>query len=290
MKAVSRLIAVTALAIVSTPALVHAACSKDADCKGDRICSDEGKCVAPDATPARPQPKAKEKEKAKAKEKEPPPPKPRSRYADDDDDARPAPSRRETGPNREGMFGVTAGVGAPFTIVGAGLTYQWTWWFEVGMTFGYGSSSASGSSDTSVGTVTASATASEWSVMSRFRFWLMHGNHAPIIELGEGTTWYSLDTTARSVGTLDSMTYSRSGSPAFTYLGAGYGYRADGWFRLTATLGVILPDTNLGDSTVTSTGSFTDADRASFRSALDGVTNDFGKAHIYGELAIGAMF
>jgi len=35
------------LAVVLAHGVVRAACSKDSDCKGDRVCSDEGKCVAP---------------------------------------------------------------------------------------------------------------------------------------------------------------------------------------------------------------------------------------------------
>lgn len=125
--------------------------------------------------------------------------------------------------------------------------------------------------------------------MGRARFWLMHGNHAPIIEVGEGITSYSLSATGSDLFG-NSLTYTRKGSPAFTFLGAGYGYRADGWFRFTATLGVVMPDTTLGDSTVSSTGSFTDADRASFKSAMDGATDGITKVQVYGELSVGALF
>jgi hypothetical protein len=271
--------------------LVHgsarAACSKDADCKGDRICSDEGKCVAPGDD--KPKPKAKPKAKEKEPTREEPKAKPKSRYADDDDDDKPV-RRRTSGPDpNDEKFGIEAGIGAPYTIIGASFGWQWKWWYEAVFTVGYGSSSASGSTDTSSGIVNASARASEFTVMGRARFWLMHGNHAPIIEVGEGITSYTLSTTAS--GTFgDSLSYTRKGSPAFTFLGVGYGYRADSWFRFTATLGVLLPDASLGDSSVTSTGSFTDADRTSFKYAMDGATDGITKVQVYGELSVGALF
>ncbi len=277
-----------ALALVAVRGTASAGCSKDSDCKGDRVCSDEGKCVAPDDDN---KPRTKPKAKTKEPTREEPKAKPKSRYSDDDDDDNNKPVRRRTSgpdPNEE-KIGIEAGIGAPFTIIGVSFGYQWKWWYEGIITLGYGSSSASGSTDTSSGIINASARASELTFMGRARFWLMHGNHAPIIEVGEGISSYNLSTTAS--GTFgDSLSYTRKGSPAFTFIGAGYGYRADGWFRFTATLGAVLPDTTLGDSTVSSTGSFTDADRTSFKYAMDSATDGITKVQIYGELSVGALF
>jgi hypothetical protein len=81
-----------ALALVAVRGSANAACSKDSDCKGDRICSDDGKCVAPDDVTTKPKSKPAEKRATKPDDDADDravtskPRKPRARRDDDEDD------------------------------------------------------------------------------------------------------------------------------------------------------------------------------------------------------------
>jgi hypothetical protein len=98
---------------------------------------------------------------------------------------------------------------------------------------------------------------------------------------GTGTSTYNLG---------DSVDYKRSGTPLVGNIGAGYGFRSNSMFRVSAIIGVILHSRNLNDGSVTSTGSFTATDREDLRVQLDNVGNDLTKPRPYLEGSFGFLF
>jgi hypothetical protein len=116
--------------------------------------------------------------------------------------------------------------------------------------------------------------------------------HSVVLDSGLGFTHYAISANGRgllSLNSADSIDYRRNGAPLIGNLGVGYGFRSDSVFRLAIILGALIPITKLGDGTVTSTGSFTEVDRANMRSELDSITNT-SRVHAYLEAAFGFLF
>jgi outer membrane protein OmpA-like peptidoglycan-associated protein len=123
------------------------------------------------------------------------------------------------------LLGVAASALGPNAILGAAFAFQppGVCWFEGQLGLGY-----------NYGTVaTARVTAEEHGVpiLARGRFWFFD-RHSLVLDAGVGTTVYDVEANGGD--------YSRVGALFLGSIGAGYGFRSDGPFRLAILAGAIV--------------------------------------------------
>jgi hypothetical protein len=148
----------------------------------------------------------------------------------------------------------------------------------------------SGTRDTSVAHASADITVATG--LARARIWPLE-RHSVVVDTGLGVTHYAMSASGRSTASSnlsDAIDYKRSKTPMLGVLGAKYGYRTNSMFRMAVVLGVMLHATKMGEGTVTSSGSFTEADRYDLRVSLDDLGDELTKVRGYGEASVGFLF
>lgn len=197
--------------------------------------------------------------------------------------AQQAPPNPEASSGRPGV-GPVFSLPGPNSIIGGGIAIAPMRMLEPALWVGF--NSAKGSSDT--GLSKASASISVINIMARAKVWFF-GRHSLIADPGVGISRYQVKADgSNTVG--DSLKYERAGSPIVGHLGLGYGFRADNGFRFTASLGALYHFGQVGNSTVTTTGSFSQADRDKMKLQLDEIVDDLAKPRPYLELSVGWLF
>jgi hypothetical protein len=154
---------------------------------------------------------------------------------------------------------------------------------------GYQHASASGT--TSV--AKAEADIAETTAMGRARFYLQE-KHSFIFDTGLGVTNYSMSASGEGIlasNSSDSVKYELKGTPFVGNFGVGYGYRSNDWFRVSVTMGALFHFNRPDPGTVTSTGSFTEADRAELRTEMEEICDkQLFRTRAYLDASFGFLF
>jgi hypothetical protein len=184
--------------------------------------------------------------------------------------------------------GPTVSALGPNALIGGGVAFQPIRWIELLLWGGYNRAEASGTAITS----TAEAKISVLTGLARARVWLLE-RHSIVLDTGIGVTNYSMSASGYGTSSFnlgDSIQYKRSGTPVMGNIGAGYGFRSNGMFRVSVIMGVILQASKMNTGTVTSSSSFTAADREDLRVQLDTIGDDLTKPRPYLEGSFGFLF
>jgi outer membrane protein OmpA-like peptidoglycan-associated protein len=125
----------------------------------------------------------------------------------------------------------------------------------------------------------------------RARIWFMN-THSVIGDVGLGLSRYfiSADLTDSAGATAD---YSRNSTEFYGHLGAGYGFRPNGFEagpRLAVVIGALLHFGDLGDSTVDAPAGFNGLELAALQAALDADSDGLTDLEPYAEVSFGWLF
>jgi hypothetical protein len=180
-----------------------------------------------------------------------------------------------------GFYGTLLG---PNSQLGFGVGVQPSPLLEASLWYGHNGASVTESTFTAK----ASATIKLNTIMARARLW-MQPRHSLVIDLGAGLSVYDVSATGSNI-VGDSLSYSAKGTPPVATIGLAYGFRTEGGFRLTVGGGALIHAGKIGDSTVTSTGSFSATDRESLRTSIDSELSVLSKPRAYLDLSLGAFF
>jgi hypothetical protein len=188
----------------------------------------------------------------------------------------------------QSRVGIALTLLGPNSLIGGGLAYQPMRWVELQLWGGYNGASATGST----GVAYAEASISVITALARARIWPLQ-RHSVIIDTGLGMSHYSMS--ANGHGTYssnagDTIDYRLSGTPLVGNLGVGYGFRSNSVFRVAVIAGAIVHITKLGHGTVTTTGSFTESDRADMRADLDDAIAPLMRPRAYLDASFGLLF
>lgn len=187
-----------------------------------------------------------------------------------------------------GKPGIFVALGGPESIFCAGLSLAADDWFDLAVGLGWAAAAADASSSTYGQTVNFAGKAEIYTPFVRGRVWPLR-RHNFIVEGGAALSIYSFSATA-AADTHNSMSYSRSATLPIAFAGAGYGFRTHAGFRFSAVAGYMAYFGAADDSSVTSTGIPSAADRAQARAELDKATDAFTTSQPYAEIALGWMF
>ncbi len=182
------------------------------------------------------------------------------------------------------MWAVDVALLGPASIYSAGVVVRPMPKVEGVLSFGSESASATGFEDD----ITSSASITNTTFAIRGRY-LPFGRHNLALEAGLAAGAIAVDGSAEDTSG-NSVTYKREAVVPAMFGGLGYALRTDMGFRLNVLMGWVKYVGSMGDSTVETTGAFSDEDRAQAKTTLDDVSDGMVEGRLYLELGIGWAF